>query len=377
MPRLVALLLLVAACRTESGPQSIARIRALAGTQTVAWAGITVYGHTADGELLAEDQTDAAGIATLGVAYDSFVTLQFPDNERTLIITTPAPPEGSTLEVYGPTAPISPLVVGTVHIDAPLLPGATSYEIDIGCVTVTRTQFPESLDVTACSTNFDRELDVVIRAFHDSGTTRVFDGYAAQHVPLVDGIGNFAASGWKTTGPTLPLTVGVANPEINYTFYVDGNTYAGPPVVANQAFYYDELDIESASMRARIGATPAAQTYEVRGPIPTPFDVQPERFLPPIELSTTRAGDAFAWNPAPVTADRVVLRVIAKTVTWEAILPADATTIALPISIPDDGTTTLSYFRSSALDPLEVYSTTIVAPADATQIATTEISGLL
>lgn len=374
MTRLAALLLVVAACRSDGGPASVARVRVLAGDQPE--PGLRVTAHTPDGEVVAEDDSDAVGIAELGVGLDSLITVRFT-GERTTVITTTLPALDTTLEVHGPPRPSSPLVVGTVRIDAPPLAGATSYEIDVGCVTVNRTQFPESIDVTACSAGTDRDLDVLVRAFHDVGSDRVFDGYAAAHIPLVDGFAVFDVPAWKATGPALPLANAVASAEITSTFFVDGNGYAGPPLIANELFYYDEFAISASHLRARVGTASASQQYEVYGAGIGTFEIGPENFLPPLELTTTRTGTAYAWSGADLDADLVVLRVVSDSLTWEAILPADMTAVAPPSSIAIDGSATLTYMRTSPAEDLGVYSTTIVSPTPPTAISTTRVTGVL
>jgi hypothetical protein len=223
-------------------------------------------------------------------------------------------------------------------------------------------------------------LDVVIQGFHDVGAGRVWDGYAAGHIALLDGYAVLDVPAWKTTGPDLPIQNAVVGAEIDHMFFVDGNAYSGPPVIDNKAFYYDELEIDSSYVRARIDTPPATQIYELYGSGLYTFTVEPGRFLPPVELTTTRTGATYSWSSTPSGAEIAVLRVVDAAVTWEAILRADTTSITLPVSLEVDGTVSLSYMMTApTFENLHdgVYATTIVKPAPTVDISTTRITGLL
>jgi hypothetical protein len=70
-------------------------------------------------------------------------------------------------------------------------------------------------------------------------------------------------------------------------------------------------------------------TYALTG-APTSIAIAAADFLPSIEPGLTRDGPAFAWTARVAAADAIDLRVTWTDGIWDALLPADASTVTFP-----------------------------------------------
>jgi hypothetical protein len=353
--RLAALLVIVAACRTEGGSiPTTARIRLLAGDTQVA-PGVRVVAHRPDGEVIAEDDSDAVGIAVVGIETDSLITAQFPG----YAMTTLPPPPDTTLEIHGPAVDKPLLVVGALNLDAPLLAGASGYKVDVGCVTLVVPQFPDSIDISACSQGSDQQLDLLVTA-HD--TTSVV-GYAAARVPFIGGVANLAVSAWQ---PPSPLAVTLDVPaSAAVAYFADGNAYdAGTPPLR-----FAGLETERTRVIATSGA--ATSTRYITG-TPDAVAVTAANFLDAVPATLVRDGTTWSWAAAPV-GDAMVLRDAARS--WDVVLPSSVQSFTAP-----DGAAAFEsygFVDSSAvadfaeLQTLGLWASTIVPVPDAGEIRTT------
>lgn len=327
--RLPAALLLLAACRSDGGSGDLVHVHVQNGEQSA--PGVRVYAHSATtGEILGEDDTDAVGDAYVGIETDTLITADF--GER--LLTAPAPLADETLELRGPALPPPALVVGTVTVDAAPLPGATYYEVDVGCVTLKVTSLPDSFDVTACSQGQDRNLDVLVRGCHDVGGTKVLDGYFAARVPLTNGVASLTGA-WLTTG--TPMSTITPGADVQYEFFVGGNPYEGAPIVDNTMFVYEGLEpVESTYVRAEI----PGHLYELHG---SGVYVPTIGFAVPAPESITHDDLAFAWEGTATGASYVALSLDTDEVTWDVVMtPRDA--VVLPaLARVSTGTATVRY----------------------------------
>lgn len=318
--RLPAVLLLLAACRRESGSGPTGRVRVLAGDQPL--AAVTVSVHAA-GELLAAEETDAVGIATVPVDDDTVITVQFAGHA----LTTLPPLADTTLEVRTAPAPKPVLVVGVLNVEAPPFAGATSYSLDVGCVTLP-VLLSDSIDISACSQGADRTLDVLLVATGPSLA------YAAARVPIVAGIADFAVATWNTPTP-LPITLDVPA-TISVTYLADGNAYG----TNESQLAFPDLVVDQTRMTATLADGRTDARYLPGQPTNQTFGT--DDFLPAVPASLAQSGATVTWSPAGL-GDAVVLR----SPTGSVVLPPDASSFTIPDGFPP--ITELTYVDSSEL----------------------------
>ena len=339
--RIAVVALLAAGCgnRSASGPTQ--GVTALAGP-IAAEAGATVMSQRVDGTIIDAETADATGHAAVQVEPGAFVTVVFPallDPLPTSIemVTVPIAGDGSELVVHGPPHVLVPIVVAGLTVTGPPLAGAAQYTIDLGCNTQTSTTLPAVVDVIALCEGTDTNLDVLVRAFDASQTLL---GYSAGRVPIgMDQAGNAIAeldvASWQTTGATVPVTqtgttASVALDLISDTLRFD------TPAIADSALVWNGLVVDSSV----VTATMADQVTTQYAPgTPTAIALGTSDFLGTLApgLNGDRTTLAFNWasldESSVGSADAFDLNVSwtnTVTVSWDAVLPIDATAIAFP-----------------------------------------------
>jgi hypothetical protein len=355
--RVIALVALLAACRSGSGGGSRQVIVNTFGGD-VPEPNVTVIGHSPDGDVIDQTNADAVGRASVGVDDDSLVSVVFPGNLGSLtsvisIVTVPAP--DVEVSIYGPAlSNAPPLIVGALQVDGPNLNTASYFEIRIGCATARVSRLPASIDVGACSMGSDTKLDVLVAGYHDVGgdpPAPVLDGYAAARVPMVDGIAMFTAPVWQTSGPTVPITLDGVSPLVEVELFSDGLSF-GSRSATDQATLWTGLEIDATRITASLAGVDAARvtTREVTG-APTSIAWAMADFLPPVPISAaidTLEPTTLHWDPAPI-GDAVDLHATWQVgasaapavpagphrVIWDAVLPPDASGATLP-ALGDD-----------------------------------------
>jgi len=348
--RLAAALLLLAACRSDGGSGELVHVLVQSGDQPA--PGVRVYAHSAaSGALIGEDDSDAVGDAYVGIEPDTLITADFGGR----LLTAPAPAEGETLVLRGPAPPPPALVVGTVNVDGPALLGATYFEVDVGCVTLKVSSLPDSFDVTACSQGQDRDLDVLVRGFHDVGTTKVLDGYFAERVPLINGIATVNVGTWNTTGQEVDGSGG----NVAWWFIVGGNPYEGAPLVDGTSFVYAGLGpVESTYIR---GEQPGqlSERYKLGVYMPVvQYSVSPP-------ASLVRDDHTFTWDGIAVGAGVVALSIETPDIVWDIALDVRYSVVLPPLADLSAGTATLRYIHTTA--SRDAYETGVIVPRAANQ----------
>jgi hypothetical protein len=353
---LLATLAPLGACRSDSGGGSrTVDILALGGDQPEPGAGIISYGR--DGSVIDRSVADIVGRAIIGVDDDSLIAVVFPGSLSSTtpvisVVTTTAPPSETPLTIHGPNRSAAPgLIVGALEIDAPNLPAATYFLIDVGCATVRITKFPEFIDIGACSMGSDTSLDVLARGYHDGAGTPpspVFDGYAAGRAKMVDGHAILDLPAWQTSG--TPISVSAAGTTVTWTLLVDGVPFAEDEPIVGDAFAYANLAVDTTVIAlARPAAAGARLTQQYVSGLPTSISATDADFLPAFDATTELAGTdpaAFRWAADTTTFDAVHLHATwggtsafivpgTSRVAWDAVLPPDASGVTLP-ALDDD-----------------------------------------
>ena len=345
--------------------------------------GAQIVSHTVDGAKLDETTADAVGRAQIGYEPGALVSVVYPgvitDVTADLTILTAPLTDGMTL--VGPEhddAP--PIIVGGLQMK-PKTIQADGFDIQLGCTTVHVTQMPAVVDVGARCMGTDTMLDVLITA--TQGGTPV--GYAAGRVPMTDGMAEFDPPSWETTYDSLPVTVMHDGAVVTWALVVDvlpfttnlGEVPKGLPVDAIVV----DADVSQAEHTTRWVAMP-----------PSTLAITDADFLPPIETSLA---PGYTWT-AESLGDAVDLRAEWDTasgaapavpsgpfhLTWHAVLPPDATSVAFPpvsFDAPVEPDLALRYVDSSALEgfpAMEIHADTIVPPVADGQIRITQTVGL-
>ncbi|HEY5924244.1 MAG TPA: hypothetical protein VIV11_21350 [Kofleriaceae bacterium] len=339
---------LCAACRSSGGGGGSRQVVVTAFGGDRPEPGVTVIGHSPNGEVIDQTTADAVGHASVGVDGDSLISVIFPGNlsELTPVISivTFAAPEAE-IAIYGPprSGP-PPLVVGVLQVDGPNLTGADYFDIRIGCATVRATQLPASLDVGACSMGSDTKLDVLVGGYHDLGgdpPAPVLDGYAAGRVMMTNGLATLDIAAWQTTGANVPVTLdGVAPASMQMELLSDGLSFDAQPVT-DHGTLWTGLVIDATRITAALPGIDAARvtTRELTG-APTAIAFSADNFLAPISVSaelTTLSPASLRWDPTPM-GDAVNLHatwenggsLVPRRVVWEVVLPPDVETAILP-----------------------------------------------
>jgi len=360
-PPLLVGLALCGACRSDSsGGSRLVEIHAFGGEQPEPGAG--VISHTRDGAVIDRAVADLVGKAAIGVDDDSLISIVFPGSISTItpivsVITTTAPPDDAPIDIHGPSRSGPPaLVVGVLEIDAPNLPAATYFLIDVGCATVRISKFPEFIDIGACSMGSDTSLDVLARAYHDGAgdpPAPIFDGYAAGRAQMVDGHAVVDLPPWKTSGTPIPIMLDGVTPLVSWKLYADGVTFADEEI-ADSAFAYDNLAVDATTLEASIAGNGFARiTNRYLAGVRPWIAFAASNFAAAFDLTTEVTSTdplAMRWDPAPSGIDTINLHATwggsgvfvvpgSARVIWDVIVPPDVTSASLPVLDDDLGAT--------------------------------------
>lgn len=330
----LALVLLVAACGGRSN-QPTATVVVSAGDQP--GAGVAVISHRADGSLLDEELADAVGDARVAVEPGALVTAVFPadltDPAAIALVTTPAPAAGGEVDLTGPAAAAAPVTAGALEIQ-PVQPlAADRFEIRLGCATIEEPSLPVVVDVASSCFGSDANLDVLVLGY--TGTQLA--GYAAGRVAIADGVAIFAPATWQTARPAVPVTLDGVQPTVSWVLYADGLPL-WTDTLTDQGLGWTGLTVDRVAITATLGDATASQVALRRtAGLPTSIALGAADFLPPIAPSLAQHDPqalALHWAATDVGADATDLHVAWQTagraVTWDAVLPPDATSIQFP-----------------------------------------------
>ena len=206
----------LAACGSEPDAEVTIHVRAFGAS--VPEANVTVVAHRADGHVLDSEVTDSDGRVVLQGEPDGYVTTWFRWTsmlagvadaapgpiQATYAVTTVAPPDGRELVVHGPVDP-SLAPVGSLVIDGPAMPGASLYNVFVGCQGASVPQLPATFAITPACLGTDNAIDVAVAAVGVTSTGYVVLGHAAAHVPVVGELARVDVASWDTTAPVLPV----------------------------------------------------------------------------------------------------------------------------------------------------------------------------
>jgi hypothetical protein len=355
---LLLALALVAACRSSGGGGGSRNVtvNAFGGDQVE--PGVTVIGHSPNGQVIDQTNADAVGRASIGVDDDSLVSVIFPGNLGSLtsvisIVTVTVPDEEVT--IYGPSrSGPPPLIVGVLQVAGPNLTGADYFDIRIGCATARVLRLPATIDVGACSMGSDTKLDVLVAGYHDVGgdpPAPLLDGYAAGRVQMTNGVATFDVTAWQTTGPSVPLALDGVAPIVEVALFSDGLSFGSQQVI-DHATLWTGLVVDASRITASIAGVNAARVTTLEQPgEPTSIALGNDDFLPPVSVTAalaTSAATTFTWDAASI-GDAVNLHVTWELdssgmpavpegphrVIWDVVLPPDASNATLP-SLDDD-----------------------------------------
>ena len=355
--RVVVAAALIAGCGSSShGSGSLVEVYAFAGASNAA-EGATVIAQKPTGEPLDTTLTDATGHAEMSIVDGSLITVVFPPMPSSIdpavwLVTAPAPAAGGELDIHGPIDTSSPpTVAGVLTVDVKhMLQGATAYAVELGCTTTMATALPTSVDVSSRCLGSDTNIDVLVLG---TGGGQVL-GYTAARLDLSNGAAMLAPTDWTTTNPTVPITLTGVTPLLDWVLYSDGLPFAAQPI-SGSAPLWTGLTVDSAVVHATI-AQPSTQqiaTQYVAG-APASIAFGASDFLPPISQSLvldTSNGTQLSWAQADTGADAIDLHLEwdvglrgpavppgAHHVTWDVVLPPDATSVALAKLSADLGT---------------------------------------
>jgi hypothetical protein len=334
---------LLGACRssTDDGGSRTVIVTTYAGDRVL--PGATVIGHAPDGQVIDQTTADAVGRAEVGVDDDSLVSVVFPAGATALtpvisIVTVPVPADGE-LAIHGPPrASAPPLIVGTLRVSAPSLPGATYFEIRIGCAAVRAAQLPASVDVTACSMGSDSKLDVIVAGYHDVGgdpPAPVLDGHAAGRIAMQNGSAALDLTAWETAGPSVPVVLDGVTPGIEMLLLADGLPMSSQQLT-DHGTLWTGLVVDATRLTAALPGDNAARvTHRELAGAPSTIAFAAADFLPPVATTAAIASLApttITWDATPI-GDAVNLRATWQAggrVVWDAVLPPDASSATLP-----------------------------------------------
>ena len=372
-------LAVLAACGGRSGPSHHGTLTAMAGQFPEPDAAIIT--HTIDGDQLDSTSADAVGHADIGYEPGALVSVMFPG---TITDVTPAvaivtAPFTDGMTVVGPAEDTSPgTVVGGLQMK-PKNINADAFDIQLGCATFHVTQMPAVVDVGARCMGSDENLDVLITATRAGADV----GHAAGRVAMVDGMAEFDPPSWDTTYTMIPVTA-ADGAQVTWSLVTDGLPFTTPAGSVPAGLMFDHIIID-----ADIGSGARHTTRFVPTP-PASIDFADTDFLPAI---TGSLAAGYTWTPSAL-GDAVDVRLDWDTssgaavvptgphhVTWDAVLPPDASTVAFPPVgfSPMTPDAVLRYVDSSAIDgfpALEVHNDTSVPPVTDGQIRITQAAGL-
>ena len=399
-------LLLLAACGGgRSGPT--ATVVVTAGDQRAADA--TVISSAADGTILDEELADAVGVAKVQVDPGALITVVFPADltdpanlpSSVALVTEPAPAAGHEIDVIGPASPPPPTDAGAIEISPMQALAADRYEIRLGCATIEEPSLPAAVDVATTCFGSDANLDVLVLAY--AGSPEQLVGYTAGRVPFADGVAMFSPDTWQTTRPAVPIVLDGVQPQVQWTLYSDGLPMWSE-ALAGQGLTWTGLQVDTVAITATLGDATASQAAVRRTTgVPASIELGAADFLAPIAPSLALQVDpqapvALHWKASGAGADATDVHVAWQTagrpVTWDAVLPLDATSIHFPaiddpavtgpIEPPDAAPTArLRYIDASDLDGFDALvaagldltepsAPTIATPPQDGEIRTTE-----
>ncbi|MEO8841132.1 MAG: hypothetical protein ABI591_17625 [Kofleriaceae bacterium] len=310
-----------AACRGSSSDGPTTDVFALAG-EVQPEAGATVLTTGVDGTPIDQGLTGGDGHIVLGYAPGALVTVEYHRGTSTVMITTPALASG-TLAVHGPIADQAPIIAGGLTITAVAI-SADMFVIDLGCTKITTTMFPKTVDVLATCLGTDPNLDVLVTALANGTVV----GYSAARVPLVDEVGMFDIPQWTTTNTTIPVTQNDLSATFAIDEVADGLVFPGPtgPTGTTGTGVWTGLT----SDQTRVHATVAnSTTTQFTAGLPASIAFVAGDFLPPATTHLTRTSSAYAWTAFGI-GDLTNLHVAWSSISWDAVLPPDASSISFP-----------------------------------------------
>jgi hypothetical protein len=298
-------------------------------------------------------------------------------------ITLLTAPLSDGMTLVGPEhAGTPPIIVGGLQMK-PKNIQADGFDIQLGCTTVHVPTMPAVVDVGARCMGSDQMLDVLITA--TQGGTPV--GYAAGRVPMVDGMAEFDPPSWETTYDSLPVTVMHSGATVTWALVSDGLPFVSSLGDIPKGLMFDGIIVDADVSQG------AQHTTRWIPMTPAMVSITDADFLAPIETSLA-AG--YSWTAANL-GDAVDLHAAWDTdagarpavptgphhVTWDAVLPPDATSVAFPpvgvVNAPAAPDLALRYVDSSLLDgfpAMEIHADTIVPPVVDGQIEITQATGL-
>ena len=182
-----------------------------------------------------------------------------------------------------------------------------------------------------------------------AGSPEQLVGYTAGRVPFADGVAMFSPDTWQTTRPAVPVVLDGVQPQVQWTMYSDGLPMWSE-TLAGQGMTWTGLQVDTVAITATLGDATASQAALRRTTgVPASIELGAADFLAPIAPSLVLEVDpqapvALHWKASGAGADATDVHVAWQTagrpVTWDAVLPLDATSIHFP-SIDDPAVTGL------------------------------------
>lgn len=313
--------------------------------------GVTVIGHTPDGQVIDQTNADAVGRASIGIDDDSLISVIFPGNlgSLTSVISIVTVPASGDVTIYGPRRSGPPLIAGVLQVNGPTLAGANYFDIQLGCATVRVQQLPAVIDVGACSMGSDSKLDVLVTGSHDAGgdpPAPQLDGYAAARVQMTSGVATLDIAAWESTGATIPVVLDGVMPTVDLELISDGLSFDSQPVIDHGTLWTGLVVDATRTTAALPGVNAARVTTREQVGAPATIELGADDFLPPIAVSAaigSLAPTTIGWEPASL-GDAVNLHATWQLdgsgapavptgphrVIWDAVLPPDASNATLP-----------------------------------------------
>jgi hypothetical protein len=327
-PRLLVVLAMIAACRAEPSSGVKVTVHAFAGDAPA--TGATVVTHRATGEVIEVLAADAVGDARISSEDGALVTLLMSDAGQPLaIITAPAPPALAELTVHGPPRidHTPPVPAGQLGFQPTGGIAADHYVVDLGCVQLQLASLAQTIEVAGRCLGSDTYLDVLVRAYAGASLLR----YLAGHVALDQGSATLTGD-WQTATTPVPILLDGVAPTLTWTLWADGLPFASQPIV-DPAPLWNGLAVDATTVRAAISARVTTRDLPA---VPTALAFSPTDFLPTVAPAlaldpTTLAASWTAANPGADVLDlHATWTVAGAAITWDVLLPPDATTAALP-----------------------------------------------
>lgn len=337
-------MVLLAACTSPDTGSRRVIVNAIAGDRVA--AGVTVVSHAVNGTLIDQVVADDSGRALLVVDDDVLVSVVFPaviePSTTVHVVTTLAP--DAELTIYGPPDHSRPEpIVGVLNVNGPALPGATVFDIDLGCTRVSVASLPATIDVGACSLGTDDKLDVLVRGGVTGDVSFWLEGYAAGRLALTNGAATFDIAEWKTAPTDAPLTIDAAGASLALSVYADGLLFDTQDLT-DHASLWDGLIADTTRVTASIAGDQGSRvTVRDFNGVPQALTFTETDFLPPIAPSLTLSSLnplSLRWEPTPLgdavnvqaswNADGVGTR---NATVWDAVLPPESTTVTFPVLV--------------------------------------------